>query len=327
MRKALVIGLGSMGRRRCRLIKDCFREWYVEGVDSNSERREQVEAELDIKTWESLAKALTQNTYECAFVCTSPLSHGDIIQECLANNVNVFTELNLVNYKYKENTELAREKEKLLFLSSTMIYREEVKYIETQVDEEKKYLYSYHIGQYLPDWHPWEDYRVPFFSRKETNACREILAIELPWITRVFGEIVSVDSMCEKISDLQIDFDDAYILRIKHRNGNVGTIIVDVVACEAIRDLKIVGDHFYLMWNGEPDGLYVKRGSGSEIEQILLYDKVTHNDDYNKTIVEDEYISEMEQFFNELDGKAESLYGFEDDNKTIMLINGVEQND
>ena len=35
MDKILVIGLGSMGRRRIRLIENYFQGWELHGVDSN----------------------------------------------------------------------------------------------------------------------------------------------------------------------------------------------------------------------------------------------------------------------------------------------------
>ena len=35
------------------------------------------------------------------------------------------------------------------------------------------------LGQYLPDWHPWESYKSFFVSNKKTNGCRELFAIEL----------------------------------------------------------------------------------------------------------------------------------------------------
>lgn len=159
----LVAGLGSMGKRRIRLLKKMYQQYHIYGVDLNAQR--------------------------CAFVCTSPLTHAGIIKTCLENDMNVFTELNLVSDDYVENINLAKQKNKLLFLSSTMIYRDEMKYLRERIDAKKCYSYTYHVGQYLPDWHPWENYKDFFVADKKTNACREILAIELPGIVKTFGEI------------------------------------------------------------------------------------------------------------------------------------------
>ncbi len=37
-----------------------------------------------------------------AFICASPLSHADVIHECLKRNWDTFTELNLVDTGYDE---------------------------------------------------------------------------------------------------------------------------------------------------------------------------------------------------------------------------------
>ena len=47
------------------------------------------------------------------------------------NDMNVSPELNLVSDDYVENINLAKQKNKLLFLSSTMIYRDEMKYLKS----------------------------------------------------------------------------------------------------------------------------------------------------------------------------------------------------
>lgn len=64
----------------------------------------------------------------------------------------------------------AKEKGVLLFLSSTMLYRRETQYIKQQVAAFGKPVhYIYHIGQYLPDWHPWENYKNFFVGNARTR--------------------------------------------------------------------------------------------------------------------------------------------------------------
>ena len=103
---------------------------------------------------------------------------------------------------------LAKEVCKTLFLSSTFFYREEIRYIRSKISNDKKWNYSYHIGQYLPDWHPWESYKDFFLGDKRTNGCREIMAIELPWLTGTFGEVDRVNVLSDKLTGLNIDYKD-----------------------------------------------------------------------------------------------------------------------
>lgn len=321
----LVVGLGSMGKRRIRLLKKMYQQYHIYGVDLNAQRCAFVKKEYEMETFPTIEEAVSQRKFECAFVCTSPLTHAGIIKTCLENDMNVFTELNLVSDDYVENINLAKQKNKLLFLSSTMIYRDEMKYLRERIDAKKRYSYTYHVGQYLPDWHPWENYKDFFVADKKTNACREILAIELPWIVKTFGEIEHIKSVRTKATKLDIDYDDSYMILLQHKSGTIGSLCVDVVSCEPIRSLKIVAENLYLSWDGDEDSFFEKSGSKEELKKISLYDEIDHLEGYNKTIIENEYANELIQFFDELQKKADSIYNFEDDLKTLSIIDEVEK--
>ena len=98
--KALIVGLGSMGKRRIRLLKGIDPTVEIIGVDMTEERRNQVE-EMGHKTYTSISEAAKENP-DVAFVCTAPVAHYVIIKELLENKINTFTELNLVKDGYEE---------------------------------------------------------------------------------------------------------------------------------------------------------------------------------------------------------------------------------
>ena len=133
MMNIVVIGLGSMGKRRIRLIKRNYPEFNIYGVDKREDRRKEVESEFHIYCSDSIENLNSKFSINVAFVCTAPLSHDSIISECLKRKWHVFTELNLVSDGYEKNIKLARENGCKLFLSSTFYYREEIKYIKLPV--------------------------------------------------------------------------------------------------------------------------------------------------------------------------------------------------
>ena len=319
----VVIGLGSMGKRRIRLMKQLNTVENIYGVDFSEERRIQVSEQFGLETFSSLEDALSTHAVDCVFVCTSPVSHGKIINHCLKNGLNVFTEINLINDYYQENVSLAKENNNVLFLSSTFLYREEIKYIFSQVHDYANALnYSYHVGQYLPDWHPWESYKQFFVGDKRTNGCREIMAIELPWIVQVFGPIKSITSLHDRSSSLEIDYDDNYVIQIEHENGHKGTFHVDVVCPKAVRNLEIYGEHFYISWNGTPEGL--QKFEQGKMKKIDLYTEYEHLQGYQATIVENAYQEEIATFFSAVEKNENTAYGFEDDEKVLSWIDKME---
>ncbi|MEG1932582.1 MAG: Gfo/Idh/MocA family oxidoreductase, partial [Pygmaiobacter sp.] len=180
--KILIVGLGSMGKRRARLIRGIDPAIGVCGVDFSAERRAEAEG-LGIKSYESIAAAICAESFDAAFVSTAPKSHAAVIGALLDAGLSVFTEINLISDGYAENMQKAKERGVLLFLSSTMLYRGETQFIKKEVAAfAKPVSYLYHIGQYLPDWHPWENYKNFFVGDKRTGGCREIFGIELPWL-------------------------------------------------------------------------------------------------------------------------------------------------
>lgn len=132
--KILIVGLGSMGKRRARLTKGIDSSIRIAGVDTAESRRvEATDLGLIDVAYPSIAEAVAAEAPDAALVCTAPLTHAAIISELLDNSLPVFTELNLVADGYEENMAKAKEKGVLLFLSSTMLYRRETQYIKQQV--------------------------------------------------------------------------------------------------------------------------------------------------------------------------------------------------
>ena len=97
--KLLIVGLGSMGKRRARLAKGIDAAIEIFGVDSSPARREEA-AGLGITAYESIPAALEAGTYTAALVCTAPITHSAIITELLEGGLPVFTELAKWGEKY-----------------------------------------------------------------------------------------------------------------------------------------------------------------------------------------------------------------------------------
>lgn len=322
----MVVGLGSMGRRRIRLLQKYDSEMQIAGIDSLKERCEKARQEYGIEVFDSIEEACKERDMECAFICTSPLSHANLIHICLEKKLHVFTELNLVSIMYDDNIRLADKKGKILFLSATFLYRKEIMYMRERIQAYKeKVNYMYHAGQYLPDWHPWESYRDFFVGQKKTNGCREFMAIEFPWIVKVFGKIKAIKVSGGKMSSLEVDYPDNYNLLLEHENGNKGVVAIDIVSRKAIRNLEVFGQKIYLTWDGTPDGLVCYDWAEKKDMKVQLYETVDKRSDYAATIIEDAYYSEIVNFFQVLKGEGEPLYSFAEDKNILKIIDYIEK--
>ena len=339
-----VIGLGSMGKRRIRQIKQYIladandkMKWKIIGVDSREDRRNEAEKLYQIETSDSLDEVLKK--CDAVIVSTSPESHGGIINSCLKRNKHVFSEINLIDDMYDENIQIAMERGLILFLSSTPIYNKNIQYISQKVGLQKMPLaYIYHVGQYLPDWHPWEGLAEYFISKSKTNGCREIFAIELPWMIKAFGNIVNVKVVSSRNTNLNIEYKNNYQVLITQiqKNGivNNGIMAIDVMTRKPVHNLEIYNEECYLFWDGTTHGLIDYDVTNNLERQIELYKNVVHQEGYSEHIVENDYYEETKAFLelllnkeNKIGKKEENelYYNFHDDKKTLQWIDKIEE--
>ena len=323
--KLIVIGLGSMGKRRIRLVSE-NKDIEILGIDSQESRRAEVKEKFGIECFNSIDEACKAHKIDAAVISTSPLSHASIIKQCLEHNLHVFTEINLVQDGYDENMALAKSKNKVLFLSSTFLYRKETQTIIEKVHEAKCPLnYIYHVGQYLPDWHPWESYNNYFIGNPKTNGCREIMAIDLPWIVTAFGTIKDVKVMKSKNTELNIQYNDNYLVMLEHESGAKGVFAVDVVARKPYRHIDVYGEHLQLSWNGTADSLNQFDIESKQDVNISFSDASEHVDGYAAFITENPYREELNSFFRQIsDCNYQPAWDFEKDKAVLYWIDKIE---
>ena len=320
----LIVGLGSMGKRRARLAKGIDAGIRIAGVDTSDARRDEACAlGLADAAYPDIPAAVAGFAPDAALVCTAPLSHAAVIGQLLDAGLPVFTELNLVGDGYDENIAKAAAKGLPLFLSSTMLYRRETQYIKAQVQQFGKPVhYIYHIGQYLPDWHPWENYKNFFVGNARTGGVREILGIDLPWLLDAFGPVESLTVQVDSISDLGLPYPDCATLLLRHASGAQGVLAADVVSPKAVRNFECFGDGLHLFWEGNPKALY--RFENGEKQFVDTYGDFTHDPRYSDNIVENAYVDELANFFAVLQGREAPRWSFEKDRAAIALMDQVQ---
>src|SRR3989344_3763802 len=89
--KFLVVGLGSMGKRRIRNLQ--FNgEKNIVGFDFSAERRKEAEEKYGIRTVDDLEK-LSDADYDAVIISTPPDKHGEFIRFALKHKKHFFVEV------------------------------------------------------------------------------------------------------------------------------------------------------------------------------------------------------------------------------------------
>jgi predicted dehydrogenase len=187
----------------------------------------------------------------------------------------------------------------------------------------KPLAFSYHSGQYLPDWHPWEDYRKFYVAKRETGAAREIVSFELVWLTWVFGNIGTVSCFSGRTSVLDVDIDDVYQIIMKFKNGVFGHMQIDIVSRVADRSCKIFGEEGVIFWNwGEDVRVYTAKDKQWKSHQEKRGISI---EGYDEKIKEEPYVEEMKQFIRAIRKEERYPYTLEEDKSVLRLLYAAEQ--
>jgi predicted dehydrogenase len=99
------------------------------------------------------------------------------------------------------------------------------------------------VGQYLPDWHPNEDYRQGYSANRSLGGGVMLdLIHEIDLLYSWFGRPQAVKAIAGTVSTLDIDTEDTAAVLCRFAGGVVGCIQLDYVQRVPARNGTIVGE-------------------------------------------------------------------------------------
>ena len=319
----LVIGLGSMGKRRVRNLQALgFNE--ILGFDLREDRRAEAQKKYNIEITDNVDK-VDLKSIDALIISTPPDKHDYWIEYSIKNKKPVFVEASIVVDNLKRLSKLAKKQKVFICPSCTLRFHPAVKLIKSLVSKGKYgrvVNFSYHMGQYLPDWHPWEKLTDCYTSKKKTGGAREMVAFELTWLTDIVGYPKKVVGYCGKTIDLGIDIDDTYAFTLALDKA-FGNMVIDVTSRYAIRNLILNLENAQITWRWDEGKVKIYNAKTKKWKTIeLKTGKVEKG--YNKNIIEDMYEDEMKVFIESVKGKKTFPNTIEDDLRILDILYKVE---
>jgi predicted dehydrogenase len=114
-----------------------------------------------------------------------------------------------------------------------------------------------HWGEYLPNWHPWEDYRQSYAARADLGGgVVGTLTHPLDYLRYLLGEVAALWSFNAHISPLEMDVEDIAEIGLKFASGAVGGVHVNYVQRPPVHRLEIVGTNGTLRWDNDDGTLH-----------------------------------------------------------------------
>ena len=324
--KFLQIGLGSMGKRRIRnLLANGISRSDIFGFDPAETRGKEVIEKYQVKTFADFKSAEEEVKPDVYIISTPPEKQAEYMLHAAKNKKHFFVEVNPDDSFYDKLNKLLDD----TFIaapSGTFRHFSSIKEIKKLLGQGiigQVYSFQYYLGQYLPDWHPWEDYRQVYFAQKRTGGCREMFPFELIWLTDVFkSKVKKIGGLTEKLSELDMTADDTYAAVMEFDNKIIGTVTVDLLSRTPLRMLRVIGSGGVLEWNWLEYQLRIFK-TADRSWQVIDLPKGEVAEGYTSS--EDMYIDEIKSFIQAIKGEAKYPYTFADNQQILKTLQALEK--
>ena len=158
-------------------------------------------------------------------------------------------------------------------------------------------------GQYLPDWHPGEDYREGYVARSELGGGVILtLSHELDYMYWLFGDVDEVTATTSQPSELEMDAESLAEITLVFKSGIVGQVHLDCLQRGASRGCELIGSGGTVRCDLNSGEIFMAENGTGE-SQLLYREDV----DWNKT-----YVDELAHFIDCVSSGKEPLVTLHD---------------
>lgn len=107
-------------------------------------------------------------------------------------------------------------------------------------------------GEYLPGWHPWEDYRASYSARPDLGGGVILtLSHTLDYLAWLLGEVDNVWAFTGQLGDLEVEVEDTAEIGLRFCSGALGSIHLDYNRRPPSHRLELTGTQGAIQWDNE----------------------------------------------------------------------------
>jgi predicted dehydrogenase len=122
-----------------------------------------------------------------------------------------------------------------------------------------------HWGEYLPGWHPWEDYRQGYSARQDLGGGVVLtLCHPLDYLRWLFGEVASLWAFTGQLSDLGLSVEDTAEIGLRFFGGALGSLHLDYCQRPPSHHLEMIGTRGVIRWDNAGDAVQLYRASDDQ---------------------------------------------------------------
>lgn len=311
MQKILIVGYGSIGKRH---LKNLIKNYNVEIIICTKQKIENIKKK-NIKIYSNLDDCLKEQP-DIGFITNETKFHIPTAIKLAKHGLDLFIEKPVSDsiIGHKTLTKLIEEKKIITQVGCMWRFHPCIKKIKEMIEAKKiGRVLSIQIenGSFLPDYHPYEDYRKSYAAKKNLGGGVLLTQVhELDYLYWFFGLPKEVFSITEKISDLEISVDDISASVLKFKNKIIAELHLDYFQKPDFKKCKIKGTKGTIYWDSDLNEVKlfdIKKEHWITILKLKKFEKNTM------------FLSELEHFFDCVKNKKDTINNFEEGVKVLKI--------
>jgi predicted dehydrogenase len=295
--RILVAGFGSIGQRHVRNLRMLAPIEVVAYRVGGEPLPPEFQGDWITET-SDLDEALARGPV-AALVCSPPSHLLNVALPLARAGCHLFIEKPLSHSMdgVAELVSLVKEKNLVSLMGYNLRYQPGLQMVKSLLDEGRigrVVSLRVQVGQYLPDWHPWEDYRKGYSARRDLGGgVITDLIHEIDYVRWLGGNVRRVACFAGHVSRLEIDTEDVAEILLDFEGGAIGSVHVDYVQRVPTRGCQIIGDEGTIVWDDSAGEVRLFEVKDSEW-QTFRQEGFERND---------MYLAEMKHFLDCLEGR------------------------
>lgn len=324
----MVVGCGSIGRRHARNLRTLGVR-QVGFCDTSLETLKQCREEIGGEIFSDCGQALQKFKPDMALICTPPVCHVEQALAALQARAHVFIEKPLSHESIGIQALIAeaRRRDRNVQIGYNMRFHPGLKILKDLIDSGKigRVLWlSAEVGQYLPDWRPWQHYRESYSARHELGG-GIILdgSHELDYICWLLGRPTEVTCRAEHLSSLDVDVEDSAWIYLTFPERRRAELHLDFVQRGYTRTCKVVGETGTALWDfnaQEVRWFSAEKLSGEKPSEQPSWNSIRYVFEAN-----DMYVAEMVHFLKSLGSGTGPMIDLEQGRDVIKVVEAAKK--
>tara|TARA_B100001123_G_scaffold450565_1_gene622015 strand:- start:1370 stop:2359 length:990 start_codon:yes stop_codon:yes gene_type:complete len=313
MTRVAVVGCGSIGTRHIGNLLSLGVSDII-ALDPDSGRRDCIHQQFGVKTCED-EEMVWNYRPDVVLITTPPKLHLELAISAARHGCHFFVEKPLSDRVegLDELVEICQSRSLITMVGCNMRFHFGPSNVKRLVSEGvigRPISASLDAGQYMPDWHPDQDYRKRYSAQSRLGGGVILDGIhELDYARWLFGEVAEIFCHGGKLSRLEIDVEDSANILMIFKTGISAMVHIDYIQRFYSRSCKVIGEEGTISWDihGALKFFTAKTGKWEVVEPPAKY------------TINDMYVEEMRHFLSCVEQDEATISGVEDASKVTRM--------